>query len=135
MTDGLLEVRWFGCSRFQNARVKNVVITFSDTTTLYVHPRNDKSHLSSDYERYSRPSAPLRSARYHINLFCAGISILDIQPLIQNKNVQPNHGCELSLNDLPGANPFGLSELNGQTKDNSYCTNGHRSDNNDHSIA
>jgi hypothetical protein len=113
MADGLLEVRWFGDSRFQNARVKTVVITFSDTTTLCVHPGNDKSHLAPHYERSSRQSASIRSVRSHIQLFCVGIGILDIKLLIQGGNVQPNRGYELSLNDLPGANPFGLSEFNG----------------------
>jgi hypothetical protein len=34
MADGLIEVRWFGCSRFQNATGENVVIMFSETVTL-----------------------------------------------------------------------------------------------------
>jgi hypothetical protein len=34
MTDGLLEVRQFGCSRLQNGTGENAVIMFSDTMTL-----------------------------------------------------------------------------------------------------
>jgi hypothetical protein len=80
----LLEVRWPGYSRFQNATAKNVVITFLNTMTLCVHSRNDELHLAADYERYSHPSAPSRSVRHSMKSFCAGIRILGIQPLIQN---------------------------------------------------
>jgi hypothetical protein len=66
MTDGLLEIWQFGCSRFQNATGKNVVVTFSDIMTLYVRSGNDKWHLAPDYERYSRPFAPPRSVRHYI---------------------------------------------------------------------
>jgi hypothetical protein len=34
IADGLFEVRWFGCSKFQNATAKNVVITFFDKTDV-----------------------------------------------------------------------------------------------------
>jgi hypothetical protein len=64
--NGLIEVWWFGCSRFQNATGKTVVITFSDRMTLYLHSINDKSHLAPDYERCSRPSAPTRSLGHYI---------------------------------------------------------------------
>jgi hypothetical protein len=62
---GLLEVRWFGRSRFQNATGKNVDIMFSDTMTLCVHSGNDQPHLAPDSARYSRPSAPGRSVGYY----------------------------------------------------------------------
>jgi serine kinase of HPr protein (carbohydrate metabolism regulator) len=60
MADGLLEVRGFGCSRFQNATGENVIVAFSDTMTLYVHSGYDESDLAPDYERYGHPSAPTR---------------------------------------------------------------------------
>jgi hypothetical protein len=37
--------------------------------------------------------------------------ILDIQLLIQNENVQPNSGYELSLGDLPGATLWSIGGL------------------------
>jgi hypothetical protein len=58
MADGLLEVQRFGCSIFQNATVKNVVIVFSDTLMFYVNSGNNKSHLAPDDERYSGASVP-----------------------------------------------------------------------------
>jgi hypothetical protein len=45
------------------------------------------------------------------------------------KNIQPNPGYELSLNELPGVNRFGLLGVNGQTKDNSYHANDTSNDN------
>jgi hypothetical protein len=76
--DMLLEVRWFGCSRFQITTAKNIIIPFSDTMTFSVHSGNDKSYLAPDYERYSCPSALARSVGHDIKLFCARINIFDI---------------------------------------------------------
>jgi hypothetical protein len=76
MTNVLLEVRQFGCSRFQNATAKDVVMTFSDTMTPDVHSGNGKLYLAPDYERFSRPSASTRSVGHWIKRFCAGINIL-----------------------------------------------------------
>jgi hypothetical protein len=59
-------------------RAKNVVITFSDIMTLYVHSGHDKSHLATNSERCSRPSALSRSIHRYIKLFCAGRNVLDI---------------------------------------------------------
>jgi hypothetical protein len=69
MADGLLEVRWFGCSRFQNATGETVVILFSDTMTLSVHSDNDKWHLAQDYDRCSRRSAQLNQFVVILNDF------------------------------------------------------------------
>jgi hypothetical protein len=41
IADGLLEVRKFSCSGFQNATRKNVIIMLSDTMTLYVQTGSD----------------------------------------------------------------------------------------------
>jgi hypothetical protein len=83
MADGLLEVREFDCSRFQNARAEIVVMTFSDT--IYVHSGNGKLHFALDYERYSRPSVPPRSIRHYVKRFYPRINIFKIQLLIQNE--------------------------------------------------
>jgi hypothetical protein len=69
MADRLLEVRWFGSSRFQNATGKTVAIVFSDTMTLCVHSGNDKFHLGRDYERYDRLSAQLDQFVVKLNDF------------------------------------------------------------------
>jgi hypothetical protein len=69
MADGLIEVRLFGCARFQNATREDIVTTFPDTMTLYVHSGNDQFYLAPDYERYSRPSASTRSICYILNDF------------------------------------------------------------------
>jgi hypothetical protein len=89
LADGLLEVRWFGCLRFQNATPVNIIITFSDTTTLYVHSGDDKSHLTPDSERSSRSSAPTRSVGHDINWFCTRISILIYNSWFRIKMASP----------------------------------------------
>jgi hypothetical protein len=66
MADGLFEVRLFGCPRFQNATMENIVILFSDTMTLYVHFGNNESHLAPNSERYTLSSAPTRSVGDYI---------------------------------------------------------------------
>jgi hypothetical protein len=76
MADEPLEVRSFDCSRFQNATGENVLVTFSDTMTLYVHSGNDKSDLAAHYERHSRSSAPTRSVGHYVQRFCTRIRIL-----------------------------------------------------------
>jgi hypothetical protein len=123
MADWLLEVRWFGCPRFQNATAKNVVIVFSDTMTLDVHFGHDKSNLAPDYERCKRTPAPTRSSRYYIQYFYTRISTLIYNSWFRIKNVQSSHGYELSLNDLLGVNRFDLSGFNGCRNDNSDYTN------------
>jgi hypothetical protein len=57
---------------------ENVVMTFSDKMTLYVHSGNDQSNLALDSERYSGPSAPIRSVGHYIKWFCTRMSIFDI---------------------------------------------------------
>jgi hypothetical protein len=51
MANGLLEVRQFGYSKFQNATAGNVDIKFLDIMTFYVPSGNNKSHLAPDCER------------------------------------------------------------------------------------
>jgi hypothetical protein len=77
---------------------------------LCVHFGNDKLHLAPDYERYSCPSAPPWSHRHYQKRFSAGINILIYNTSLRIKSVQSNRGCELALDDFPGADPFGLSE-------------------------
>jgi hypothetical protein len=92
---------------------ENVVIAFSDTMTLNMHSGNDKSHLAPDYKRYSGSSAPPRSVRHSIKWFCTIINILICNSWFKMKSAESKRGYELSLNDLPGANPFGLSSASG----------------------
>jgi hypothetical protein len=66
MAHGLLEVRWFGYWRLQNATVENVMITFSDTVTVSVPFGNNNSHLAPDYNSYSGSSAPVPSVRHYV---------------------------------------------------------------------
>jgi hypothetical protein len=75
MADELLEARWFGGSKSQNAIAK--MLSFrSRRQWLCVYYGNDKSHLAPDYERYSRSSASTRSVGHYITWFCTRISIL-----------------------------------------------------------
>jgi hypothetical protein len=99
MVDGLLEVRSFGCSRFQNAPGESVAITFSDTMILYVHSGNDQSHSAPDYEKFSRPSAPTRSVGHGIKSICIRIRILIYHSWFRLKSVQSNRGSELSVGE------------------------------------
>jgi hypothetical protein len=55
---------------------ENVITTFSDRVTLYVHSGTDQSHLAPNHERHSCLSAPTRSIGYYIKWFCTRISIL-----------------------------------------------------------
>jgi hypothetical protein len=88
---------------------KNVVVTLSDTVTFYVNSGNDKWYLAPDYERYSHPSTPTRSEGHYCNCSYVGLIVLLYNSCFRMKSVQSNHEYELSLNRLPGANPFGLS--------------------------
>jgi hypothetical protein len=94
----------------------NVVIPFPDTMTLYMHSGNDKSHLASNYERYSCPSAATWSVGHYMKWFCARIGFLIYNSWFRMKSVD-------YLQTLPG---LGSSFPSCPLRNSITCHNNHR---------